>query len=521
MSRKKAAGPDGLPGALLKVLAGQLATPVARLLNLILRTQRIPRPWLEARVVPVPKISTPSCAKDYRPISLLPTLSKLLERHLLQLLKISLLDPCLPSQQFGFRPHSGCPDALLLLQQRTMEVAYNSKKAVKIAVLSLDLAKAFDRLPHASILKELSKRGCPDWLLRLCRGWLCWRRMRVHVSGKDSDWFRLPSSCPQGSITGPYFFSLVFAGVASLSLSPGSYLGFYADDTVLMRDVSGPDGEAKLQQDLMALSATIQGIGLSLNVAKTQLLLVGFTPNLRLMQPLCLDGVNISESVSLKLLGITLDQRLSFALHFKRLASSAKAAVAAIARLVNRDPIALRFIYTQRVAPLLRFSLGCCIPGTTAGWKALNAVPTYASRLMINDFDSSSEDVRARAGLASASELGLQVAVSFALDCRLRSRHYGRWWQPLQSPNHRQATLRSSATRELRVKPILSRHSTLDRLLPQVQREIWNALAPSLEPVLPPHTQRLPTAQTLTTHTAANMHVFPPSLLAKFSLPHL
>jgi hypothetical protein len=521
MSKRKAAGPDGLPGALLKALAGQLAAPVAQLLNLILLTQRIPKPWLDARVVPVPKVPTPTTAKDYRPISLLPTLSKVFERHLLQLLKLFLLDPSLPSQQFGFRPRSGCPDALLLLQERAMEMAFASKKAVKLAVLSLDLAKAFDRLPHATIILELQKRGCPEWLLRLCRGWLCWRRMRVNVGGEDSAWFNLPSSCPQGSITGPYFFSLAFAGVASLSLSPGAYLGFYADDTILMRDVSGPDGEDHLQQDLSALSAAIRDIGLSLNVTKTQLLLICFTPNPRLTMPLCLEGAQISESASLKLLGITLDQRLSFTPHFRRLASSAKAAVAAIARLVNRDPSALQYIFTQRVAPLLRYSLGCCVPGTATGWKALNAVPTYASRLLLNDFQSSSVEVRARAGLTSASDLGLQVVASYALGCRLRHRHYGKWWRPLQSPNLRQASLRSAASRELRVMPIPSRHSSLDRLLPQILREVWNCLAPSLEPLLPPNTKHFPSAKTLNAHIESNIHVFPASLLAKFSLPHL
>jgi hypothetical protein len=455
LHRRKAMGPDGLPSSLLKALAGPLAAPVSRLVNLTISSQTVPSPWKDAWVTPVPKASSPCQPHHYRPISLLPALSKVFEAHLLQLLQDHLGNPQLPSHELGFQPRTGCQDALLCLQQKVMELAQASRKPVKVAIVSFDLAKAFDRLPHETVLQELRRRECPHWLLRLCRSWLCGRRMRVRVEGAESEWFHLPSSCPQGSLSGPFFFILSLSRVSEAPFSPGTYLGLYADDATLVCDVSTPEGEARLRRDVNLYAQQIKDLGLSLNPSKSKLLVVGFSPNLALSAPLTVHGVEICAVPSVRILGITFDRRLSFAPHFFRIASSAKAATGAIARLVRRDPEALDFILKQRIVPLLLFSISCALPGTSAAWAALNRVPSYASRLITNDWTSSSRDVRQAAGLPSASELAVEAVALFTYASLYKGRRYGQWLAKEEAPDQRSQTrdsLRSSQHRHLLLK---------------------------------------------------------------------
>ena len=166
---RKASSDGDIPNRFLKKTSEVIASAVAILINSTLLEQSIPQAWKRAIVTSVPKSAQPSSTEHYRPISLLPSIAKIWERRFL----LRRLEPFLAVNelQFGFRERSGCGDALLRLQQAVLESAVK-KEAVRVAVVSLDVSRAFDTLKHTAILETLISRGIPPHLLNIVASWL-------------------------------------------------------------------------------------------------------------------------------------------------------------------------------------------------------------------------------------------------------------------------------------------------------------------------------------------------------------
>lgn len=500
LHKKKAAGRDGLPASYIRTLAAELAYPIACLINQTITTQRVPPVWKSAWVAPVPKINPAIEPAHFRPISILPSLSKVFESHLRNLLHEQIQDPSLPSEQFGFQSRSGCQDALIYIQQRCMELLESSSpnKAGKVCIVAFDCQKAFDILPFATILDEMTRRGTPGWLLRLSKDWLTGRELRVRVGGEESLPLHLKSSTPQGSLTGPHFFNLAISSASRLDLGPRCYLSFYADDATMICDVSTPEGEANLTAACNAYSQHLQSLGLSLNQAKSQLLVVGFGNVASSLNGLLMvDGKEIKLVKKARILGIDFDHRLSFNSHFHRVSGAAKGALGAIARLVGRDSESLRFITCQRVTPLLLYSLSSVLPSTVASWRAVNGVARYAARLATNDYESPAEQLMEKIGLVSSSQLALESCLSFAIRCLFGGRKYGMRMEIGDPESSGRVSLRSyddwrleylnpASGDLLLLAQVPNRHTRAKKLYPYVVRAIWNIFAPHLLPLLDP-----------------------------------
>jgi len=157
LDTSKASGPDGIPAIVLKQCARVLATPLAKLFNLSLKQGYFPEKWKEARVQPAFKKGDHSCVTNYRPISLLPIVAKVLEslvnRHLMQYLERNQL---LSDTQYGFRSKRSTADLLSLATEvwlRSLDEYGESR------VVSLDISKAFDRVWHKGLLHKLPAYG--------------------------------------------------------------------------------------------------------------------------------------------------------------------------------------------------------------------------------------------------------------------------------------------------------------------------------------------------------------------------
>ncbi len=149
----KACGPDNIPGRLLKSTAAAISPSLCRLLNMSLSLGVVPENWKKANVTPVHKSNDPSLPPNYRPISLLCILSKVLER--------CVFNHCFPhiSQflyhlQHGFRPGRSTETQLLAVYHDLLDTAASGKE---IDVIYLDLSKAFDKVPHHLLLAKLSR----------------------------------------------------------------------------------------------------------------------------------------------------------------------------------------------------------------------------------------------------------------------------------------------------------------------------------------------------------------------------
>jgi hypothetical protein len=477
---RKASGGDEIPSRMLREMAWELGPVVANLVNSTLVTRRVPAQWRKALVVPVPKCPSPTAPGDFRPISLLDQLSKVWERHLQ-----SLLQPfCATGDlQFAFKARTSCGDALLELQRRMLGLA-EEKGAVKISLVSLDLKKAFDRVPIEGILQVLRSRGAPDFLTQTLASWLHGREYSVKVGEARSAWRSAPSGIPQGSRLGPLLFAAAFDSVLELDLPQGIHLQLFADDIIIAGSRGTLLAADDFQAALLKVAAHIDSLGMELNVAKTQLLNISLRP--AAFAPLYLGGKEIVPASTLKYLGVLLDTRLNFSAHWSRAAASAKGVLGAVARLCHRDAFALRALYTERVQSALLYSLPFTPPTTLAAWAKANGVASFCAHLISNVWHRdgarvSGWDLMEEQSVEAVSSLYLRHSLRFT---RKSLRGRTAFKMELEAPDPlRRLGLRSQSQEQsqdcpnLRVPP--SSRQAFARLQPRRMALLWNSAKPT------------------------------------------
>ena len=250
----KATGPDGIPARVLKYCADELCLPLAKLFSLCFHRQCQPEAWKTARVVPVHKKKSKASPQNYRPVSLLSVVSKVMEtitnRQIMNFLESNSI---LSTRQFGFRRGLGTSDLLTKLHGEWSRAAGSGGFA---HVLAIDIAGAFDKVSHTGLRYKASMYGLKGTLLRLLANYLDGRRLHVVVGGQQSSEFPIQSGVPQGSILGPTLF-LVYVNDSEDALQEGTDIGAYADDTTLYQCI--PMG-ADIVQSSSRLQATVDSI---------------------------------------------------------------------------------------------------------------------------------------------------------------------------------------------------------------------------------------------------------------------
>jgi len=219
---------SGISTALLKKVSLQIVTPLVHIFNQSLATGQIPEKFKIAKVIPIFKSGDALNPSNYRPISLLSTFSKILEKIVYTRL-YSYLDEnsLLSKQQFGFRPkHSTTHPMSLILNHVTH--ALNTKNHTLL--IFCDLKKAFDTCNHSILLTKLEKLGITGTSLTWFKNYLCNRKQFVSLEKFESSLLSILTGVPQGSILGPLLF-LIYINDLPLHTNLLSFL--FADDTAL------------------------------------------------------------------------------------------------------------------------------------------------------------------------------------------------------------------------------------------------------------------------------------------------
>ena len=315
MKPKKSCGLDGISNTLLKRIMPVIKTPLCHVVNQSLQSGIFPDFMKTAKVIPLYKAGDRILPDNYRPISLLPVLSKVIEKVVYDKIVTHLdKENLIYAKQFGFRKHHSTIDAVMTL---TGEILNCFEDNLMMLGVFVDLRKAFDTVSYDVILNKLKSLGIEGNELEWCRDYLTNRRQVVYVNGNYSNPQPLTVGVQQGSLLGVLMFQIIINDLPRSLKFSASVL--YADDTTLY--VIGRNLrflKTKMNEDLKSLSHWLSINNLKLNVAKTKTMLFnkdGLSPEIDLH----IDGEPIETVTSFKFLGIILDHAVTFVDQYRML----------------------------------------------------------------------------------------------------------------------------------------------------------------------------------------------------------
>lgn len=246
--------------------------------------------------------------KSYRPISLLPIISKVLEILILKrLMPIIESKDLIPNHQFGFRrQHSTIEQVHRLVEK--IQTAFDRKEYC--SAVFLDISQAFDKVWHQGLLYK-AKRVLPLNLYLLIRSYLSQRLFYVNCENEISSLHSIEAGVPQGSVLGPILYLLF---THDLPTTDGVLTGTFADDTAILTTAKDPvEASAKLQTSLDQISNWLKQWRLKANEAKS--VHVTFTTRKDTCPQTRINNIMIPQSETTKYLGIYLDRRLTWRSH--------------------------------------------------------------------------------------------------------------------------------------------------------------------------------------------------------------
>ena len=264
----KSTGPDGIGPKLLKQCTLALYIPIYHLFCISISKQAIPSEWKCHSITPVYKSGDKALVNNYRPISLLCIISKVLERFVFDYLNKFLNENIVLSRhQFGFRQNHSVTYQLLLFLSNVHESLNHYSSC---DVIYRDFKKALDTVPHNELLLKLWKTGITWNTWRWLQKYLTGRRQHVNINGCFSSALPVISGVPQGSILGPLLFLIYINDLPSCTTYVNLFL--FADDTKCLKSITTPVDTTLLQSDLDSLSEWSLEWKLSFNELKCFLL---------------------------------------------------------------------------------------------------------------------------------------------------------------------------------------------------------------------------------------------------------
>lgn len=337
LKANKAPGPDGIPNQVLKLAIEENPDMFRSALQKCMDSGIFPDRWKRQRLVLLPKPGKPpGDPSAYRPICLIDTAGKLLERVILNRLTI-YLERGLSDQQFGFRKGRSTVDAIRAVLEKAKIAVEPKRRGMRFcAIITLDVKNAFNSASWEAIARSLHRFRVPNYLCKLLQSYFE-NRVLLYETDEGLRELIITAGVPQGSLIGPGLWNGMYDGVLTLQLPTGVSIVGFADDIVLM-----VLGESQLQVEVRATEAirTIEewmGIHhLGLAHQKTEVVAVN---NFKSAQCINVRAGNctIDSKRSLLYLGIRVDDKLSFNSHIAYVCEKAMKAIASLSRMMGNS----------------------------------------------------------------------------------------------------------------------------------------------------------------------------------------
>ena len=361
LKSKNSCGMDGITSKVIKTYCNVLCKPITIMINQSLNSGIFPDQLKIAKVLPIYKGNNSDSNKlsNYRPISILPVISKIFERVIYnQLYAYFIQNNLFYSSQYGFRSKHSTELAALEFVDRINNLL--DSRNTPLAIF-MDLSKAFDTINHTILIHKLHSYGISDKELRWFESYLQNRKQFVSLNDFSSPCLQISTGVPQGSILGPLLF-LIY--VNDLSRSCNLKLLMYADDTSLVI----PFSVSNLNFDISLINGQLNSLydwlvvnKLSLNTSKTKFMLFHL-PHIKLnnsdLPDVKINGQSIEKVEHFKFLGIYLDSSLSWDKHVFEVGNKISKTIGTLAVLKHYFPVRiLLMIYNSLILSHLNYGI--------------------------------------------------------------------------------------------------------------------------------------------------------------------
>lgn len=361
LTPKCSTGFDGISTKLTKMIKDAILKPVTMIINQMLNTGIFPDQLKIAKVNPIYKKDDEYQFTNYRPISLLPALSKIFEKVIFnQLYEYFHQKKLFYSAQYGFRKGHSTELASLELVDRIMIEMDKGKTPLSIF---LDLSKAFDTLDHEILIQKLKHYGITGISLDLMRSYISGRQQFVEIENTKSDTLTLTTGVPQGSILGPLLFLIYINDIACASKLFKFII--YADDTNLTTNIElvvqqNPHVEIStiLNRELSMISDWLGCNKLSLNVGKSKYMI--FHKPGKIIPPLqlAMNDTDIERVTEFDFLGLSLNDNLSWKNHINKISNKISRSIGILNKHKHFIPLESKLhIYSSLILSHLNFGI--------------------------------------------------------------------------------------------------------------------------------------------------------------------
>ena len=335
LSSKNSSGHDEISSVLLKKLGNILSSPITTIINQSLKSGIFPDNLKIAKISPIFKKGDHHQIENYRPISLLPTISKIFEKVVfIQLYDFFSENNFLYPSQYGFRKKHSTELAAL----ETVDILLNKLDNKQTpAAIFIDLSKAFDTIDHQILLNKLSYYGIKNTALKWFTNYLFARSQYVEINSQKSSKIKISTGIPQGSILGPLLFIIYINDF--IKCSDLFKFILYADDTTLITPNLSEKNVNHVNHELNKISNWLAHNKLSLNVKKTKFIhfhnINKTIPNNIVLR---INNTTIEKTDSFDFLGLTLNENFKWKSHVNKVANKTARYIGVLNKLKTYVP---------------------------------------------------------------------------------------------------------------------------------------------------------------------------------------